>query len=209
MKIVNSDFEILSKIDGNYIVKFLEKCGRTCYKSEDKITEDSAKKLIENIIKSGHESVIEHFSITVRFTCDIGFYKDVTRHRLSSFSIESTRYCNYSKGKFGNELTFIKPVHIKEGTEEYNIWKSCMQNIENHYLKMASIGATPDQLRMLLPHSTKADVVMTANLREWRHVLSLRSGKRVHPSIHTVMRNLLKEFQKLIPIVFDDIIVDI
>ncbi len=208
MKLVDSGFEIMTPIDGDYIIKFIEKCGRTCYKSEDKITADSAKKLLTNIIASGHHSVIEHFSVTVKFTCDLGFYKDITRHRVASFSIESTRYCNYSKGKFGKELSIIKPVHIGENTPEYEIWKSCMQNIEDHYLKMAELGATPDQLRMMLPHSIKADVVMTANLREWRHVLGLRTSKRVHPSIHTVMRKLLKEFQNRIPVIFDDVVVD-
>lgn len=208
MHLVDPKFEILTKVDGEEILKFLEKCGRTCYKSEDKITEDSAKKLIKAIISSGHESVIEHFVITVKFLCDIGFYKDITRHRMASFSIESTRYCNYSKGKFGGELTFINPVNIKQGSKEYEIWKNCMEDIENHYLDMANLSATPDMLRMMLPHSTAASVVCTANLREWRHILKLRSSKRAHPSIHTLMIDLLKEFQARIPVVFDDIVPD-
>lgn len=208
MKLVDPYFDILTKINGEEILKFLEKCGRTCYKSEDKITEDSARKLIKAIIASGHEFVIEHFVITVKFICDIGFYKDITRHRMASFSVELTRYCNYSKGKFGGELTFIKPVNIELGTKEYEIWKKCMEDIENHYLDMAHLSATPDMLRMMLPHSTAASVICTANLREWRHILKLRSSKRAHPSIYTLMRNLLKEFQQKIPIIFDDIVLD-
>ena len=208
MKLVDPYFDILTKINGEEILKFLEKCGRTCYKSEDKITEDSARKLIKAIIASGHESVIEHFVITVKFICDIGFYKDITRHRMASFSVESTRYCNYSKGKFGGELTFIKPVNIELGTKEYEIWKKCMEDIEKHYLDMAHLSATPDMLRMMLPHSTAASVICTANLREWRHILKLRSSKRAHPSIYSLMRNLLKEFQQKIPIIFDDIVLD-
>ena len=211
MQIVDPSYEILSPIDGIAILKHLEKIARTCYKSENLISEDgeSAKKIIKNLISAGHEAMIEHASVSVRFVCDLGFYKDITRHRMASFAIESTRYCNYSKGKFGNEITVINPVNIKEGTPEYDAWKKCMENIEKTYLEMGDLDCKPDQLRMLLPHSIKADVNISCNLREWRHIFNLRARtKHAHPSIRQLMIPLLEEFKKKIPVVFDDIIVD-
>ena len=206
-KLVDASYEILTKLNGTEILKHIEKIARTCYRSEDKITPDgeSAKKIVATLIKSGHEAMIEHFSISVRFTCDVGFYKDLTRHRVASFAIESTRYCNYSKGKFGEELTFIKPANIQEGTPEYKIWYECMCAIERAYMEMSKLNCKPDQMRMLLPHSTKADVNVTANLREWRHIFRLRCSERAHPSIYTLMRPLLAEFKQKIPVIFDDI----
>jgi len=216
-KLVSPSFEILTETDGIKILKHLEKIARTCYRSEDKISADgaSAKKLIASLIKSGHEAMIEHYNISVRFVSDMGFYKDLTRHRMASYAIESTRYCNYSKGKFGNELTFSKPQHITEGTPEYDIWYKCMLDIEKAYMKMANLKDSagelyikPDQLRMLLPHSINAEINITANLREWRHIFRLRTSRAAHPSVSTLMRELLIEFKKQIPIVFDDIIPD-
>jgi len=210
MKIVDASYEILTPINGVEILKHIEKIARTCYKSEDLITKDgeSAKKIVGNLIKMGHEAMIEHFAISVKFVCDLGFYKDLTRHRIASFAIESTRYCNYSKGKFGNEITYIRPVNILPNTPEYKIWHDCMESIERSYLAMSALNCKPDQMRMLLPHSIKADVNITANLREWRHIFKLRCSKAAHPSIHTLMRELLAEFKKRIPIIFDDIVFD-
>ena len=213
-KLVDASYEILTKLNGNDILKHIEKIARTCYRSEDKITPDgeSAKKIVGALIKAGHEAMIEHFNVSVRFICDVGFYKDLTRHRVASFAIESTRYCNYSKGKFGQELTFIKPVNIKEGSEEYKIWYDCMVQIERAYMEMAclknadgTLKCRPDQMRMLLPHSTKAEVNITANLREWRHIFKLRCSDAAHPSIWSLMRPLLVEFKQKIPVIFDDI----
>ena len=129
----------------------------------------------------------------------------MTRHRHVSYAIESTRYCNYSKGKFGNELTVMKPCHIKEGTLEYQIWLSTMETIEKNYNAMAELGCKPDQLRMLLPHSIKADVIMTANLREWRHIFKLRCAPAAHPTVQEVMKMLLGTLKREIPVIFDDI----
>ena len=137
--------------------------------------------------------------------CDVGCYKDLTRHRHASFSIESTRYCNYSKGKFGNEITFIKPCNIKEETEEYNIWYNCMEDIEEAYINMSKLGCYPDQLRMLLPHSTAAELYMTANMREWRHILSLRCEKYAHPSVQQMMIPVLRYFQQEMPELFGEL----
>ena len=149
--------------------------------------------------------MIEHFAITVKLTTDVGAYKDLTRHRMASFAIESTRFCNYSKGKYGNELTFMRPSNMEEGSEIYNIWYKTMEMIENSYMEMAAKGAKADQLRMMLPHSTKADVMMTANIREWRHIFKLRCAPAAHPSVQEIMLLLLKEFHKQIPIFFEDI----
>ena len=205
VKIVAPHVEIITPLDGEAILKHLELCARNCYKSEDKITPDSARTMIKKLLELGHEAMIEHYNLTVKLTCDIGVYKDLTRHRLVSFAIESTRYCNYSKGKFGNELSVIKPCHIKENTPEYDLWLSTMQTIEKNYNQMAALGCRPDQLRMLLPHSTKADVIMTANLREWRHIFKLRCAPAAHPTVQEVMDMLLVKLRNEIPVIFDDI----
>lgn len=205
VKIVSPEIEVITPLDGDYILKHLERCARNCYKSEDKITSDSAQKMIKKLLEMGHEAMIEHFSITVKLTTDVGAYKDLTRHRHASFAIESTRFCNYSKGKYGNELTFMKPSNMEEGTEIYNIWLKAMADTEQHYLNMAALGASADQLRMLLPHSTKADVFMTANIREWRHIFKLRCAPAAHPSVREIMLKALQEFRAHIPVLFDDI----
>ena len=205
VKIVEPHVEIITPLNGDAILKHLELCARNCYKSEDKITPDSARTMIKKLLELGHEAMIEHYNLTVKLTCDIGVYKDLTRHRLVSFAIESTRYCNYSKGKFGNELSVMKPCHIKENTPEYDLWLNTMQIIEKNYNQMAALGCRPDQLRMLLPHSTKADVIMTANLREWRHIFKLRCAPAAHPTVQEVMDMLLAKLKNEIPVIFDDI----
>lgn len=208
VKIITPSVELLTPLDGEAILKHLELCARNCYKSEDKITSDSAHKMVRKLLEMGHEAMIEHFNLTAKITCDLGVYKDITRHRHVSYAIESTRYCNYSKGKFGNELSMIKPCHIQEGTAEYNLWLQTMEMIEKNYNAMAALGCKPDQLRMLLPHSIKADVVMTANLREWRHIFKLRCAPAAHPSVQQVMKMLLKKLKAEIPVIFDDITYD-
>lgn len=209
MKIIEPSVEILTDVDRNKVLKHIEKCGRTCYQSYEKESENSAPKMVQMLIKSGHESVLEHFSITVKMKTDVGAYKDITRHRAgTAFSIESTRFCNYSKGKFGNELTFIKPCNIEELTDLWNEWAGQMKEVELTYRKMAEFGAKPDQLRMILPHSTAAEVCMTANLRAWRHILRIRCHKAAHPSVQQIMKMVLKEFKGLLPEVFNDVAED-
>ena len=205
VKIAAPKVEVLTPLDGDAILKHLELCARNCYISEDKITADSARQMVRKLLELGHEAMIEHYNLTVKLTCDMGVYKDLTRHRHVSYAIESTRYCNYSKGKFGNELTVMKPCHIKEGTPEYQIWLSTMETIEKNYNAMAELGCKPDQLRMLLPHSIKADVIMTANLREWRHIFKLRCAPAAHPTVQEVMKMLLGTLKREIPVIFDDI----
>lgn len=194
--------------DGVQIMKNIERACRICYRSEGKITEDSYKKLLENCINRGHESVLEHEKISVRIVADIGTYKDLTRHRIASFSVESTRYCNYGKDKFGSEIKFIKPCHIEEGTELYDIWKKGLEDLEKAYIEMSKLDAKPDQLRMLLPHSTAAEYAMTANIREWKHILSLRTAKMTHPSIRQVLIPLLLKFKEDMPEIFGSVAYD-
>lgn len=204
MKIIDPIMEV-EKYDGLQIMKNIERACRTCYRSEGLITDESYKSLIKNCINRGHESVLEHEKITIRMTCDIGVYKDLTRHRAgASYSIESTRYCNYSKDKFDNEIKFIKPCNIED---ENNLacWKECMKNIETYYNVMANNKAKPDELRLLLPHSTAAQVTMTCNIREWRHILSLRCSAMAHPSIQQLLIPLLLKFKEDMPELFDSV----
>ncbi len=205
MKEIRPSFEIMDDIDGAKILQKLERCGRVCYKSEDKITEGSAEKFIGMILKSGHESVLEHEKLTVKFVCDRGVTHEIVRHRIASYSQESTRYCNYSKDKFGNELTFIRPCFWADDSEEYAVWKQAMEEIEKTYVKLISLGAKPEEARSILPNSLKTEIVCTMNLREWRHFFRLRTAERAHPQIREISVALLDELKKRIPVIFDDI----
>lgn len=187
------------------IMRNIERAMRTCYKSEGQMTEDSYKRLLGMAITSGHESVMEHEKITVKLRCSVGTYKDLTRHRVgTAWSIESTRWCNYSKGKFNGELHFINPTYITDMINK-DMWTDCMESIEKSYMKGAAAGMYPDQLRLMLPHSTAADVTMTCNIREWRHILKLRTQKNVHPEIRQLLIPLLLKFQYTMPELFGDI----
>lgn len=296
VKIVDASTEVYPLSSVEEICTHIERCGRTCYKSENLITNETAVPFITGILKSGHESVIEHANVifsmpltetnrsicemrdirglnisiernpdiekdvivvsgnlrsfrdlarihnvhdfllcignplffiksdaSYKFTglaiagvqksrfselhnyvtthsiCDVGAYKDVTRHRLASFSIESTRYCNYAKGKFGSELTMLSPCNIEKNSEMYDIWLHTMEMIEQSYMKMAALGAKGDQLRMLLPHSSKADMIMTANIAEWKHIFALRCHTAAHPSVRLVMKMILENLYPLFP----------
>ena len=204
MKVIEPWIEV-ECFDGKKIMKNIERACRTCYRSEKLIDENSYKKLLKNCLNRGHESILEHEKITVRMCVDIGVYKDLTRHRFGSFSIESTRYCNYGKDKFDNEIKFIKPCNIDESSDLFAFWKHTMERIEMNYIHMSNNGATPDQMRMILPHSTAAEVTMTANIREWRHILSLRCAKMTHPSVRQILIPLLLYFKKEMPELFDEI----
>ena len=205
MKIVNPSFELLRNIDPSEILKNIELYGRVCYKSEGLITEDSANPFIRRILKSGHESVIEHEKVTVKIICDRGVTHEIVRHRIASYSQESTRYCNYSKDKFGSELTFIKPFFWSEDSKEYEIWKNQMQSIEDNYISLIQLGATPEQARIILPNSLKTEIVVTMNLREWRHFFKLRTSNRAHPQMREISIPLFKKMRKMFPPIFEDI----
>lgn len=205
MRIIPPSYEIIAMPDGAELVRTIELAGRTCYKSEDKITDDSAGRFVKMIIKSGHESVIEHSSASVRFVCDRGVTHELVRHRIAAFSQESTRYCNYSKEKFGDEITVIRPLFFKPGGPAYERWEQAMQDAETAYMELLQAGAKPEEARSVLPNSLKTEIVMTANLREWRHVFRLRCARRAHPQIREVMLPLLAEMHARIPAVFDDL----
>ena len=205
MRVIKAGFHILSPVDGQKILKSIEEAGRVCYKSEEKITEDSAEKFVAGIIKRGHEAVLEHEAIRVKFIVDRGVSHEIVRHRLAAYCQESTRYCNYSKGKFGEEITVIEPCFWDKDSDLMKDWRSAMRMAENHYLGLLHQGASPQEARSVLPNSLKTEVVMTANLREWRHFFKLRTAPAAHPQMREVAIALLKEFQKLVPVVFDDI----
>lgn len=205
MRLIEPGFEILDEINGKEILKKIELIGRVCYKSENKITNDSAVNFVKNILKSGHESVIEHEKISVRMICDRGVTHEIVRHRIASYSQESTRYCNYSQDKFGNELTFIKPCFWDKDSDLYKLWMTQMQETENAYNKIISQGAKPQEARSILPNSLKTEIVVSMNLREWRHFFKLRTSERAHPQMREIASLVLDAFQKEIPVIFDDI----
>jgi thymidylate synthase (FAD) len=205
MKIIKPSIEILDNITPVEVLKKLELCGRVCYKSENKITDESAVKFISNIIKRGHESVLEHVSFSVRFICDRGVTHEMVRHRIASYSQESTRYCNYSKGQFNGEITVIEPCFLVPGTEGYDMWYRACQMAEQYYFSMLDWGCSPQEARAVLPNSLKTELIMTANIREWRHFLKLRTSPAAHPQMREVANMLLTELNFLLPSLFDDI----
>jgi len=294
MKIINPSFEILNITPANPL-ELLELAGRVCYKSEDKISEGTALPFVKKILEGHHESVIEHASMTIKFVCDRGVTHELVRHRLCAFSQESTRYCNYNKDKFGNEITVIEPYFwvdeawvqslkmlskrsnsmkdyqtseiisilvsaqtilsksnkdvcnelmidrstlcnwlnfncfpnahscmlirnwvetnissLLEATSKerlYNVWHAACQRAEISYFALLQMGASPQQARTVLPNSLKTEIVVTANLREWRHVFKLRTSKAAHPQMRELMLMTLEEVKKRIPLIFDDIVV--
>lgn len=205
MRIIAPSFEIMALESGSDILKRIEAAGRTCYKSEDMITNDSAAAFTQRILGSGHLSVIEHASATVRFVCDRGVTHEIVRHRLASYSQESTRYANYSKDKFGNEITVIRPCFWEEGSAEYAIWLEAMQQAEASYLLLTKKGASAQQARSVLPNSLKTEIVVTCNFREWRHIFELRCASAAHPQMREIMLPLLGEMHRNIPVLFADL----
>lgn len=205
MRIIKPGFEFMTPISAQVIVEHLERCGRVCYKSEDRIAEGSAEKFLANIVKRGHEAVLEHFSFTVKFIVDRGVSHEIVRHRMASYCQESTRYCNYSKDGFGNEITVIEPCFFEKGSPEWTLWKHACEVSERYYFNLLDWNRTPQEARSVLPTSLKTEVVMTANIREWRHFLKLRTSAAAHPQIREVAVPLLHELQQLVPVLFDDI----
>ena len=220
MKIIEPSVELMRDFDGAEVMKFIERCGRTCYQSEKNITDDSAEKFVRNLIKRGHESVLEHFSATFKIICDRGVMAELTRHRLASFSVESTRFNDYSKG----ELTFIRPhlqsntVGMKEEIYEKALtknmsffvltniaWESKMRDVEKFYKNLIESGIQPEQARAILPNSLKTEIVMTANLRELRHILILRCDTKAHPQMRQIALKILSILYKKLPVIFEDI----
>lgn len=205
MRIIKSSYAIITPIDGDVILNRIEQCGRICYKSEDRITGDSALKFVDSIIKRGHESVLEHCAFTVKFICDRGVSHEIVRHRMASYCQESTRYCNYSKDDFDGEITVIEPFYLTPNTNAYDEWKEACGRAERAYFNLLEWGCTPQEARAVLPNSLKTEIIMTANIREWRHFLKLRTSNAAHPQLREVAIPLLNELQNRVPILFDDI----
>ena len=209
MKITNASFEFIDEVDGPKILKKLEHAGRTCYKSEVKISETSSSAFVKMIIERGHETVLEHEKVSVKVVCDRGVSHEIVRHRIASYSQESTRYCNYSKDRFGNEITVIEPCFWNDSSDDdtlkYTIWKDAIDNAEKAYFKLIDAGASPQEARSVLPNSLKTEIIMTMNLREWRHFFKLRTSPAAHPQMLEIARPMLDEFKKIIPVVFEDI----
>lgn len=207
MKIIKPSFIIEEEIDADKIMRVIERAGRTCYKSESSVSDGSAEKFITNILKRGHESVIEHEKITVRIICDRGVSHEIVRHRIASYSQESTRYCNYSKDKFGNELTFIEPCFWDKESDsaKKKIWIESMEFAEKQYNALLAAGAKPEEARSVLPNSLKTEIVVTMNLRQWRHFFKLRTDFAAHPQMRETASQILEEFKTKLPVIFGDI----
>jgi thymidylate synthase (FAD) len=213
IKFVKPSFEITLPMPGLEMLKHIEKAGRTCYKSEDKITDDSAEKFVAMLIKRGHESVLEHCGFSVRFICDRGVSHELVRHRIASFSQESTRYVGYQ-----NAMEFIIPPWLRLQPCEFDLdrgwydtfcvdtqctWINAMQDSAHHYLNLIEAGWRPEQARSVLPNSLKTEIVMTANCREWRTVLKVRDHAAAHPQMREIMEPFHIKISGMIPGVFE------
>lgn len=207
MKIERARHEILTPFVGADELKRIERIARTCYKSEDKITEDlsSAIKLVGRLVKDGHEAMLEHGYLTVKFICDRAVSHELVRHRMASFAQESQRYCNYSQGRFGGDVTFLQPWWLDEDDMAWRIWRNACIDAEETYFKMLDLGYAPQNARLILPNCTKTEIVVTANWREWRHILQLRTAEDAHPDMRYLMGGLLAELKTKMPVLFDDI----
>ncbi len=204
MRIIKPYIELIDAPDYDAMLKKIERIGRVCYKSEGKITDDSAEGFVQGIIKRGHESVIEHASISVLVVCDRGVTHEIVRHRIASYSQESTRYCNYSKGEFGGEITVIEPCFFADDSAKRFMWKTACQAAEDAYSAMLNSGCSPQEARDVLPNSLKTELVMTMNLRAWRHFINLRTSPAAHPQMREVAQMIAKEFAKRYPVFFGD-----
>ena len=204
MKIVNAKYEILTDIDGQKMLETIERAARTCYKSEDKIGDGTARNMVRTLILSHHDAMLEHAYLTVRFIVDRGVSHELVRHRMASFAQESTRYCTYR-----DEITVIRPSQLADDPAALKAWMGACEMAEDAYLAMIEAGVAPEDARSVLPMSLKTEVVVTANLREWRHILALRAVGTTgvpHPQMREVMVPLLDELRTKIPVVFDDLI---
>ena len=208
MKIVQAQVIPITPLNGQAILKRIEEIARTCYRSEDKITADgeSAKKIVRTLSQAGHGAMLEHATISMRYVSNIAAYKDLTRHRAgTSYAVESTRFCSYDKGKFGSEIKFLDPIEIPKDTIKYQVWSNAMQQAEKNYMDLASMGAKPDELSLVLPQSTAAEFVITANIRAWNNIFNLRAVGHSRPCVREIMIPTLEMFHREIPIVFDDV----
>lgn len=205
MKIIEPSVELINPVPYEVALNTIETAGRTCYQSEDKMTDGSAEGFIRRIIQRGHESVLEHVSVTARFICDRGVSHEIVRHRIGAYSQESTRYCNYSKGKFNREIQVVRPFFWDREADNYDLWYNLCVLAERQYLYMLDCDATPQEARSVLPNSLKTSLIVTYDLREWRHFLRLRCDSAAHPQMRQVAymaRDLLTTWG---PVFFEDL----
>lgn len=212
MKAIQPSIEIIDMKDYHEMLQKIEKIGRVCYKSEGRIGEGSAEKFIQNLLDRQHESVIEHETITVRVICDRGVSHELVRHRISSYSQESTRYCNYAGDKFGSQITVIDlssgfgyDLNDANSRARYEVWTNAMEQAEQSYFRMLELGATPQEARSVLPNSLKTEIMVTMNLRSWRNFFRLRCDSHAHPQMREVANMILSEFRQKLPVFFADI----
>lgn len=218
MRTIEAHVEFVNPPEYAVVLDTIEKVGRTCYKSENLITEDSAEGFVRRLIQRGHEAMIEHASVTLRFFNDRGISHEEVRHRIASFAQESTRYCNYSKDKFDGEVTYID---IERGMELdgtvskldektklaiYHEWMRACLDAEEHYMKMLALGATPQIARSVLNNSTKTEICITMNFREWRHFIALRNDPAAHPQIREVAQQALDMLYGKYPVFFEEFV---
>lgn len=196
---------LINPPDYAVVLSNIEQAGRVCYKSENKIAGGSAETFIKSIIQRGHEAVLEHGSLTLKFVCDRGVSHEIVRHRLASYCQESTRYCNYSGKKFGGEITVIRPNFLIEGTRAFARWRAACESAEKAYFSLLDWGCTPQEARAVLPNSLKTEIVMTANIREWRHFLRLRCGAAAHPQMRQVANMASALLRSWGPVFFEDL----
>ena len=212
MKIVQPSVTLINPPSRDGLYKQIERAGRVCYKSEDKITEDSAEKFIRGLIKRGHEAVIEHGSITALFVCDRGVSHELVRHRIASYCQESTRYCNYSKDAFGNEITVIQPSQLERPADDkpeatdWDVWEYSCEQAEQAYFDLLRRGCTPQEARAVLPTCLKTAVMVTMNPREWRHFFKLRCSSAAHPEMRYVALMSQDIFVENWPALFEDLV---
>jgi thymidylate synthase (FAD) len=188
---------------GYEALRVIEIFGRISYKSEDRITNESAPRFVKMLIKDGHESVLEHVSATVKFIVDRGVSHEIVRHRIAAYTQESTRYCDYNKK---GDVVFIRPPFWEENSRPYQLWLDVMEHSEQNYKGLIALGAKPQEARSVLPNSLKTELMMTANIREWRHFFTLRTASAAHPQMREVTIPLLSRFKLTFPVLFDDIV---
>ena len=207
MRVVKPEWRIvaLTEADPTRLMKHLEAMGRICYQSGDLANETSYEQFLRNIIKRGHEAVLEHASVTAVVICDRGVSHEIVRHRIASYCQESTRYCNYSKGKFGEEITVIEPLFFEPGSYNYQIWERACDQAESAYFDLLIRGATPQEARSVLPNSLKTQIAITMNMREWRHFFRLRCAPAAHPQMIEVAKLGLIEMYDYFPCLFEDV----
>jgi thymidylate synthase (FAD) len=213
MKIIEPSHEIMTPIDGESgrnMLRLIELAARNCYKSEDAITCESHSLFVKKIATVfKHESVIEHASVTVRFICDRGVTHEIVRHRIAACSQESTRYCNYSKDKFGKEITVIRPLFWSPDDPKtcgrFFNWRFACEQAQAMYFALLDAGASAQEARSVLPNSLKTEIIMTANLREWQHIFRLRCSSKAHPQMQQLMKPLLVEFKQHLPELFEGV----